>query len=303
MLSVLLPFYSNIPCFSTFKKLEASIESILDNCRGFKFEILVINDGSHPIYNNIINAKYSSVKNLKVIGLQKNTGLVNALNIGLNSSTGKLIARLDSDDTWIAGKIADQMKFFSDSPDLTLIASGMNIIDSNGKIVSRHGGRGDWSSCYSYARDMGCPFPHSSIVGRKDVFQLLGGYTNIPFYKHCEDYHLWSRWLRFFKVFSLHRTYLNYYDNPAGISSTKSEEQRISSGLVQKSCSSLYMSDAIFGEFTDYLSKRFKAPNEAFLYQFLNYKKWLSGTPISVENGNEFYFMNALMPDRIVLRK
>ncbi len=79
--------------------VEGYIEECLNGIRKIDyphFEVIVINDGSRDATSNIIS-KYSCLENFKIINLENNVGLSVARNIGLESSTGEIIAYIDAD--------------------------------------------------------------------------------------------------------------------------------------------------------------------------------------------------------------
>jgi len=300
-LSIVLPLFCNKPALSSFHMLQNAIDSIESNCVKIKYEILIVDDGSHSFISRIIENHYSNNKNIKFIKLGINTGLVNALNVGINNARYDLIARLDYDDVWLEGKIEEQINYLNDNPTITIIGTGMNVVNQYGTITSRHGGRGDELACYRYTREMGCPFPHSSILGYREIFKLLGGYSNNPVFMHCEDFELWSRWLRFFYSHSLHSIYLNYLANESGISATNSKSQNNGTKLIALLNSKYYVDDDIFLAYKEHILNKNSLKN-VINYQKEQYKNWSTKISIST-NTQDYYYFAKIYSDRTVVRK
>jgi hypothetical protein len=93
---------------------------------------------------------------------------------------------------------------------------------------------GGWADALSLISRLGCPFPHGSILARKDVFRILGGYPHAPQFAHCEDFALWSTWVRFFKVGILNEVLFEYTVSDGQISQRFAEQQRRASMAVQR---------------------------------------------------------------------
>ncbi len=158
------------------------------------------------------------------------TGSAQALNLGISEAKYDLIARLDDDDLWLPGKIEKQLRRFAQDPDLTIIGTGMRQVFENGSpcwsiISALMGGRRFSGSSVRW----GCPFPHGSIVARKDVFNLLGRYPQTAAVRHCEDYALWSVWVRFFKPGMIPEVLFDYTVSSGSVSSINAKQnQKIS---------------------------------------------------------------------------
>jgi hypothetical protein len=62
------------------------------------------------------------------------------------------------------------------------------------------------------------PFVHSSVMFRKDAVFAMGGYTTDPMRQPPEDYELWSRMAREYKVANLAERLLIYREVPQSMS-------------------------------------------------------------------------------------
>lgn len=82
-----------LPIFNGEKYICKKINSLLDI--NINKEIIVINDGSEDDSLNIL-LKYK--EKIKLINLEKNKGVSNARNIGIDAATGKYISFVDVDD-------------------------------------------------------------------------------------------------------------------------------------------------------------------------------------------------------------
>ena len=80
--------------------LKEAIESIYDKQILKPTEIVLVEDGklTEELYQEINRQKKKLKDILKIVRLEKNSGLGKALNIGVLNCTNELIARMDSDD-------------------------------------------------------------------------------------------------------------------------------------------------------------------------------------------------------------
>lgn len=103
LVSVVIPFYSNV------NWLMEALNSVQE--QSYKnIEVLVINDGSKENVS-LIKDKYDM--DLRIIN-KENGGPASARNLGIEKSSGKYIAFLDSDDIWLPDKLQRQIKFMEE---------------------------------------------------------------------------------------------------------------------------------------------------------------------------------------------
>ena len=85
-----------IPCYNVEKYVRECIESVLNQKTNFKYEVILINDGSKDNTLNILK-EYEDKDNVILID-QKNRGLSGARNTGLQYVQGEYLMFVDSDD-------------------------------------------------------------------------------------------------------------------------------------------------------------------------------------------------------------
>ncbi len=226
-LSVVLPVFLRHADSSSVRLLRRALESVLDQTYPDAFEILVVDDGSPvPVRDTMRGVGMPESPAVRWLRTDRNNGLVHALNVGIREARYALIARLDADDRWLPGKIAAQMSRFTEDPDLSLVATGMTLVDAGGREREQHLRRDGWENILQLAAERGwCPFPHGSVVALTSVYRLLGGYSYEPAYRHCEDYHLWSNWIRFFKPAMVESILYEYRQTRGSISDVHRPQQ------------------------------------------------------------------------------
>lgn len=203
--SIVLPVFMPSADPAAAHLLRRALQSVLDQTYSGAFEILVVDDGSRaPVRDTMRRAGMPESSAIRWLRRERNDGPVHALNTGIRQARGELIARLDADDVWLPGRMAAQTSRFADDPELSLAACGLAVgRRSAGTGIAGAGEAapgGVWENALALAAEQGrCPFPRGGVVALTSVYHLLGGYSYGTGYRHCEDYHLWSNWLRFFK--------------------------------------------------------------------------------------------------------
>lgn len=177
--SVIIPTYNRAGC------LREAVDSVLaQEFRGF--ELIVVDDGSTDETPQLLREYGSSIRMLR----QENRGVSAARNAGIAASRGELIAFLDSDDAWLPGKLARQVEFFRQNPEI-LICQTEELWVKNGRRVNpgqRHRKRGGMIFEPSLAL---CLVSPSAVMLRRELFEQVGLFDErLP---ACEDYDLWLR--------------------------------------------------------------------------------------------------------------
>lgn len=155
-------------------------------------EIVLVVDG--PVSNeiNAVVEKYRKIcaGALKVIRLEKNGGLGNALRIAVDNSSHELIARMDSDDISVPTRFEQQLQVFSEQPDIDIVGGDITefVVDEENVIASRKVPVSD-VEIKEYMKTR-CAMNHVSVMYKKSTVQKAGGYMDL-FWN--EDYYLWIR--------------------------------------------------------------------------------------------------------------
>lgn len=173
--------------------LSQSIESVLNQTIK-PSEIIIIKDG--PLTNEldeVINYFVNHNKNLfKIISINQNKGLGNALNIGINNCSNEIIARMDSDDICLPDRFELQLHEFEINKELSICSGYIYEFENNVKnvlSVKKVPILHDEILKYSKKRN---PFNHMAVMYKRSKVIEAGNYVEISL---AEDYYLWVRML------------------------------------------------------------------------------------------------------------
>lgn len=115
-----------LPTYNRERLLPRSIRSVL--CQTFQdFELLVVDDGSTDHTRQVV-ATIADPR-LRYLRLEKNGGVSNARNVGIEQARGELIAFQDSDDEWLPDKLARQVQFLDGNAGAAMVFCSLVRVD------------------------------------------------------------------------------------------------------------------------------------------------------------------------------
>lgn len=119
LVSVIMPFLNTGPF------IKESIESVLQQTYP-NWELILVDDGSTDNSTGIAKS-YAALFPDKIKYLEHerhaNIGLSPSRNAGIKHARGSLVAFLDSDDLWLEQHLAKQVRFFLNSPEVSVLCS------------------------------------------------------------------------------------------------------------------------------------------------------------------------------------
>jgi len=174
-----------VPCFNAARWLGAALLSLQRQERA-ELEIVAVDDGSTDATSDILARAARDDARVRVVRLERNQGIVGALNRGLAEARGEYIARMDADDVAMPERLHTQVAF--------LLANGLDLCGS--WFVEF--GQGLARTTRWPHREAGVkagllfqnPICHPTVLARRQVFEKFQYREE---YRLAEDYDLFSR--------------------------------------------------------------------------------------------------------------
>lgn len=124
-----------MPAYNSENFIEHAINSVLN--QSYKnWELYIIDDCSDDKTSKIAKKFSINDNRIRYFKLNKNSGAAIARNKGIDFSSGKYIAFLDSDDTWYQNKLKIQVTFMEEN-DIQFSCTDYEKINENGEKTNR----------------------------------------------------------------------------------------------------------------------------------------------------------------------
>lgn len=209
-----------IPVYNGEKYLLVCLSNLVLQPQGCPFELIVVNDGSTDNTKSILTkfqndfADYAIHINWKIRHLEENSGLINALEVGMKESSCEFIARLDCDDICESYRLIKQLKYLKLNKNIHVVGSQASIIYDNTYVEYQYNSESKQPQLYlhnfnSYIAGnipihpflvqweslFHCPIIHPSVMFRKSIILECGSYQDSSKDDSTciEDYNLWCR--------------------------------------------------------------------------------------------------------------
>jgi GT2 family glycosyltransferase len=165
-----------IPCFNYAAFIQDAIESVLN--QSFQaYEIIVINDGS----TDDSLAKIQKYKAAAHVIDQKNQGVIQTKNIGLQHASGDWVVFLDADDV-MDKDFLQKMYAVSRKTNADVVYSAMRLTGSESGVF--------WSRPFSRRSLRKGNYINNSALIRRSLLQSIGGYSKKMHFGY-EDWELY----------------------------------------------------------------------------------------------------------------
>jgi len=175
-----------IPCYNSEDTIKRALTSVYDQTYK-NFEIILVDDGSIDRTRLVIEEFFlnKSSINHKYI-YQENSGPSKARNTGVEASSGKYIAFLDSDDEWHERKLELQVNIIEEK--------NLDFIGSTYTYENFSNFEEKYCNILKYDFKkliLSNKFSTPGVIIEKELFKTLNGFDTSM--KYAEDYDLWLR--------------------------------------------------------------------------------------------------------------
>lgn len=221
-----------MPVYNAEKYLKPAIDSILRQT--FQdWELIAVNDGSTDNSRKILEEYLGRDRRIRIFDMPQNSGVTKALNYGLLVSRSEYIARMDADDLSDEHRFGWQVGYLETHKDVMVV--GTNFVSMNedlNKVIWRNELPQE-PDAVKQALLKSCCIGHPTVMMRRRIIEMMGGYSTDPEYKAVEDYELWLRISQKHKIANIGRMLLTYRHHDAQVSRVDEDLQKTNARKVR----------------------------------------------------------------------
>ena len=187
------------------------------------FECVIVDDGSTDRSPAILSALAAHDRRIRVITMPQ-SGIVAALNLGVDQSRGALLARMDADDICLPGRFSRQVRHMAEFPQCVAVGAAVTLVDPldttlwNIDVQPDH----DGIEKELFAGN-GWALFHPTCMMRRQAFVAAGGYR--PRFEWVEDLDLFLRMAESGRLANLTAPMLRYRQHLASVNRTRLDSQ------------------------------------------------------------------------------
>lgn len=172
LVSIVMPVHNAMPY------LDAAVQSILDQTHR-NIEFVIYDDASSDGSTERLREWARQDRRIVLHEGKRNLGPARSSNAAVERASASIVARMDADDISYPERVARQLEVLQSHPGVGLVGSLCEIIDSDGRKLR---GPEYWRLTRNSPF---VPFPHGSIMFRREAFDRVGGYR--PKCEYWED--------------------------------------------------------------------------------------------------------------------
>ena len=178
-----------IPVFNGAETITIAVESILKQT--FRnISIVVVDDGSLDETPRLLQQLAKRDRRVRVI-TKHNSGIVDALNLGLSHCSAPLVARHDGDDIAFPERLERQFAFLQRHPDCVAVSCFARHVDERGRFLGSYASFPPPENADPNWIPSREPYLlHPFLLARRDALVEVGGYRHVW---HSEDTDLYWR--------------------------------------------------------------------------------------------------------------
>jgi len=250
--------------------LSEAIESVI-NQTFTDWELIIINDCSKDSTGEILSEYMLKDERIKVFTNEVNLKLPSSLNKAISYSSGKYIARMDSDDICLPERLERQFKFMEENKDVDLSSCRFLTLKNGIYSSGGCGGRCD-SEALKAMLLFTNPILHPGVIAKAEVMKVLNYDTSLT----CtEDLELWTRMFKQNLKLQILPEYLLIY---------RLHDKQITSTTLEKQCAEVIkIQDEYYDSFLKIMDSETKKfyingvyfKGKADINKFCNFAKWV----------------------------
>ncbi len=205
-------------CYNASPFIEECIKSILN--QSFEnFELIIVDDGS----TDDTVEKINTFRDKRIKPFHNNHNYIESLNLAIEKSQGKYLAKMDADDVMMEDRLLIQYNYMEHHPEIDLLAGGMELFGNRKGFYVPKVKETTVSMKELFEYNV---IAHPTVMIRKKSLQNLP-YLYKSEYTYAEDYKLWFTMLNHgLKLDNIPDILVRYRINNNQITMTKRQEQK-----------------------------------------------------------------------------
>lgn len=214
-----------MPCHNASRYLPEAMDSILAQTYG-DFEVVAIDDCSSDDTWSQLQDYSKKDRRVRPFRSSERLGVTRALNMGLLYSRSELVARMDADDVSMPERFEVQVNFMDKNPDIWIVGSRFWSMDETLKKVN-------WDNDVPTDPDEirerllhSCCIGHPTVMMRRRLVESIGGYDESESYRAVEDYELWLRASRRYRIANVPQYLLKYREHSGQVTRELGQVQK-----------------------------------------------------------------------------
>lgn len=194
-----------MPVYNGSLYISEAITSILTQTWD-DFEFIILDDGSTDGTREIIRYYQNKDKRIVFECFNKNRGISFVANEGIKLAKGEYIVRMDHDDVSLPDRLAAEVEFMDNHPEISICGALMQTIGQEGHVW-----RYPEDHDLIYARMIfSNPIAHPSTILRTETLRKNALCYDENFIFGAEDYDFWSRAIVFTRFYNLQKLLVRY---------------------------------------------------------------------------------------------
>jgi len=199
-----------MPVYNAERYVDEAVRSILGQTFA-DFEFIIIDDGSKDRSLAILEEYAARDPRIRLVS-RPNTGIVRALNQGLDMASGELVARMDADDIALPERLAKQRKYLEGHPECVMVGSRVLVIDPKGMPLTIMSDALTHEQIVDgFLAGRGQLVHHPAVMYRRQVVLEIGAYREI--FDEAEDLDLFLRLAEVGRIVNMEEPLLKYREH------------------------------------------------------------------------------------------
>ena len=186
------------------------------------FEFVIIDDGSTDESAAMLRDYAAKDSRIRLIQ-RENRGQTPSLNQGIDLAQCELLARMDADDICLPQRLARQVEFMQQHPQVVLLGGAYAMIDGAARLLTTIEPPPDNATLQEHALSGRTPICHPLAMMRKSAVLKAGRYD--PQFQVAQDLDLWLKLGEIGELACVPELLVKYRQHAQSLSETKQELQ------------------------------------------------------------------------------